>query len=155
MECTLLLYATKVLFSKWFDSNLAAIMITVSLLYAEVANRWREWWSHKLTFLVTCGPLCVRNQNYLKKCSLVWCKRMIVSLLVCQKTLLLKISVFFSSRNLVRGQTNLDLHDPVFCSQQQRYKQWGSPGLPECPNPDFAGGGAQVTTIWKVKKNQI
>uniref|UniRef100_X2ATU6 FAD-binding FR-type domain-containing protein n=1 Tax=Capitella teleta TaxID=283909 RepID=X2ATU6_CAPTE len=45
---------------------------------------------------------------------------------------------------VVRMQTNLADHDPEYCSLGDRYKYWGV--LPECPLPNFQGGGAQT---WK------
>ena len=46
-------------------------------------------------------------------------------------------------RGIVRGQVNLDEHDPKFC--EDKYKQWGS--IPECPDPQFAAGGPGVCEI--------
>ncbi|KAK2176501.1 hypothetical protein NP493_660g01059 [Ridgeia piscesae] len=43
---------------------------------------------------------------------------------------------------LVRHQTNTEEHDPEYC--QHHYQDWGH--IPQCPDPQFAAGGAQT---WK------
>lgn len=43
---------------------------------------------------------------------------------------------------LVRHQTNLAQHNPEYC--QYHYVDWGK--IPQCPDPQFAAGGAQT---WK------
>jgi hypothetical protein len=54
-------------------------------------------------------------------------------------------SIDFQCRGVIRGQTNIHEHDPLNCSSS--YKDWGKPT--GCPNPQFAGGGAQ-TWMWVI-----
>ena len=44
----------------------------------------------------------------------------------------------------MRAQTNLDEHDPQECKDLSHL--WGDSRLPQCPEPEFAGGGARVRT---------
>ena len=47
----------------------------------------------------------------------------------------------------MRSQTNLDDHDPDECKDKPG--EWGDDNE-NCPDPEFAGGGAKVRFLFKI-----
>lgn len=48
--------------------------------------------------------------------------------------------------NVVKHQTNVDVHDPLECSRESELDNWGTPGG-VCPSPTFHGSGS-LTWKW-------